>query len=131
MRSDVERKRLAGLGPLADSRAAGVDLYTPAMTRQTYERLLALAEIALRAGHPVVLDAAFLRRAERDQARALADSLCAPFSILACEAPPALLRERLAGRRGDASEADAAVLDRLAGQAEPLGPDERAVAERA
>lgn len=131
VRSDVERKRLAGLGPLADSRAAGMDLYTPAMTRQTYARLLALAEVALRAGHPVVLDAAFLRRAERDQARELADSLCVPFSILACEAPHAVLRERLAGRRGDASEADAAVLDRLAGQAEPLAPDERPLAERA
>jgi hypothetical protein len=129
VRSDVERKRLAGLPPLADSRAAGLDLYTPAMTRQTYARLFVLAEIALRAGHPVVLDAAFLRRAEREEARALANLLRVPFSILDCEAPDAVLRERLAARCGDASEADAAVLDRLLAAAEPLTPAERALVE--
>jgi uncharacterized protein len=129
VRSDVERKRLAGLAPLADSRAAGLDLYTPAVTRQTYARLFALAQAALQAGFPVVLDAAFLRRAERDEARALADSLRVPFSILACEAPDAVLRERLASRRGDASEADARVLDRLLAAAEPLGADERELIE--
>jgi hypothetical protein len=129
VRSDVERKRLAGLPPLADSRAAGLDLYTTAMTRQTYARLFTLAEIALRAGHPVVLDAAFLRRAEREEARALADLLRVPFSILDCEAPDAVLRERLAARCGDASEANAAVLDRLLAVAEPLTPGERELAE--
>lgn len=128
LRSDVERKRLAGLAPLADSRAAGIDLYTPGMTRRTYERLLQLAETALRAGHPVVLDGAYLRRSERRRAQRLADSLRVPFSILACEAPDAVLRERLASRRGDASEADASVLDRLLATAEPLEPDERALA---
>jgi aminoglycoside phosphotransferase family enzyme/predicted kinase len=125
VRSDVERKRLAGLPPLADSRTAGLDLYTPAMTRQTYSRLFALAATALRAGHPVVLDAAFLRRSERDEARALAAALRVPFSILDCDAPDAVLRERLAARRGDASEADARVLDRLRAAAEPLDAAER------
>lgn len=129
VRSDVERKRLAGLAPLADSRTAGLDLYTPEMTQRTYARLFTLAEIALRAGHPVVLDAAFLRRAERDEARALAASLGVPFSILACEAPDAVLRERLAARRNDASEADASVLDRLLAATEPLAPAERELAE--
>jgi uncharacterized protein len=120
IRSDVERKRLAGLSPLANSRAAGLDLYGRSMTQQTYERLFVLARTALQAGFPVVLDAAFLRRTEREQARALADRLGVPFSILACEAPDTVLRERLAARRGDASEADAAVLERLAASAEPL-----------
>lgn len=131
IRSDVERKRLAGLPPLADSRAAGLDLYTPEMTRRTYARLFALARIALQAGYPVVLDAAFLRRAERDEARALAASLGMPFSILACEAPDTVLRDRLAARRDDASEADASVLDRLAASAEPLAPDELGSTENA
>lgn len=131
VRSDVERKRLAGLAPLADSRAAGLDLYTGDLTRRTYARLFELAQVALRAGFPVVLDAAFLRRAERDEARALADALRVPFSLLVCEAPDAVLRERLALRRGDASEADAAVLDRLLVGAEPLTPEERQFAEPA
>jgi hypothetical protein len=120
IRSDVERKRLFGLPALADSSAHGLNLYTTDATRRTYARLLALAGIALRAGFPVVLDAAFLRRDERAAAQALADSLQVPFGILACEAPEEELHRRLRARTEDASEADEAVLARLRGAAEPL-----------
>jgi aminoglycoside phosphotransferase family enzyme/predicted kinase len=127
IRSDVERKRLFNLQPLDSSRDKGVDLYTTAVTKATYERLLALARTTLQAGLPVVLDAAFLRKDERDQARALARHLRVPFSILACEAPVPVLRERIQARHGDASEADLAVLERLRNAIEPLSPDERAL----
>jgi len=125
IRSDVERKRLHGLPALADSRASGVAIYTPDATRRTYGRLFALAEPALRAGWPVVLDAAFLRRAERDQAHALAQSLRVPFSILECIAADDVMRQRLQLRRGDASEANVAVLEQLSAAAEPLAEEER------
>lgn len=126
LRSDVERKRLFGLGMLEDSHAQGLDLYSEQATARTYGQLLATARLALQAGYPVVLDAAFLRRAERDQAHALARELGLPFFILACDAPLPVLRERLLARKGDASEADLAVLERLQAVAEPLGEDERA-----
>ena len=124
LRSDVERKRLFGLGPLADSRAHGLDLYTPEANARTHARLLQAARLALGAGFAVVLDAAFLRRADRAQARALAAELGVPFSILACDAPLAVLRARLLARRGDASEASDAVLEQLRLSAEPLSADE-------
>jgi uncharacterized protein len=124
LRSDVERKRLFGLGMLEDSRAKGLDLYGHAATVCTYERLFAMARSALRAGYPVVIDAAFLRREERAQARALAAELDVPMAILDCTAPLHVLRERLVARKGDASEADVAVLDRLRAVAQPLEPDE-------
>jgi predicted kinase len=120
LRSDVERKRLSGLGQQASSRAAGLDIYTPAASGRTYERLLALARTALDAGFPVVLDAAFLRREDRERARTLARSLGVPFSIVPCEALPELLRERLRARQGDASEADGGVLERLQDAVDPL-----------
>jgi len=126
LRSDVERKRLFGLGMFDDSHAKGLDLYTPEATARTYDRLLDLARTALNAGYPVVLDAAFLRRPEREAARALAHELKAPFSILACAAPPAVLRDRLRARRHDASEADVVVLDRLGGSADALAAEELA-----
>lgn len=126
LRSDVERKRLHGLPMLADSRASGVHLYTPEATARTYAHLLATARMLLRSGWPVILDAAFLRRDERDAARQLAFELRVPFAILHCEAPPPVLRRRLASRGADASEADAGVLERLAAAEEPLGNDERA-----
>lgn len=124
IRSDVERKRLAGLAPLASSQAAGLDLYTPEATARTYARLFALARATLQAGFPVVLDAAFLRYDERAQARALARSLDVPFTIVACKAPLPVLRERLRRRQGDASEADLAVLEKLRAADEPLRDDE-------
>lgn len=126
IRSDVERKRLFGLRPLQRSVDTGVDLYGKDATDHTYRTLLMLAKSALMAGLPVVLDAAFLKREERARALALAGELEVPVSILDCDAPVSLLHQRLQARRADASEADAAVLEKLRQSAEPLGPDERA-----
>ncbi|HVZ42229.1 MAG TPA: AAA family ATPase [Ramlibacter sp.] len=128
IRSDVERKRLFGLGALQDSKEAGIDLYSSDATQQTYARLLDLARIGLRAGFPVVLDAAFLKEAERRAAASLARECDAHFAILDCKAPDAVLRQRLQARRGDASEADPQVLDRLRESAEPLTPAESRLA---
>ncbi|MGC1175738.1 AAA family ATPase [Polaromonas sp.] len=124
LRSDVERKRLYGLGMLEDSRAKGLDLYSADTTARTYGQLFAVARTALQAGYPVILDAAFPRRIERDQAHTLAQDLGVPFSIVHCEAPLTVLRERLLARRGDASEANVAVLDRLRDAGEPLSVQE-------
>ena len=124
LRSDVERKRLFGLGMLEDSRAKGLDLYTQDTTARTYAQLFATAQLALLAGYPVILDAAFLRRSERAQALALARELGVPFFIVDCNAPPHVLRERLLARQGDASEANVAVLDRKRNEAEPLAGEE-------
>jgi aminoglycoside phosphotransferase family enzyme/predicted kinase len=124
LRSDVERKRLFGLGPLEGSRATGLDIYSREATARTYAQLLITARLALEAGYPVVLDAAFLGRAERHQARALADTLGLPFSILDCKAPPQVLRARLQARQGDASEANASVLELLRTTADPLTHEE-------
>lgn len=130
LRSDVERKRLFGLVALDDSRALapGADLYAADATRRTYDRLAALARVALQAGWPTIVDAAFLRAGERARFAGLAGAMKLPFSILDCQAPMALLRERVAARRArgdDASEADEAVLERLAAVHEPLLDSER------
>lgn len=127
LRSDVERKRLFGLRMLDDSRAHGLDLYQADATARTYAHLLATARTLLQAGWPVVLDAAFLRRDERAAALAVAQAAGVPLRILHCEAPTTVLRERLLARRGDASEADAAVLDHLIAAAQPLSTDELAL----
>ncbi|MEO7128630.1 MAG: AAA family ATPase [Rhodoferax sp.] len=126
LRSDVERKRLFGLGMLDNSRAQGFDLYDAGATARTYEHLFKTARIALQAGFTVILDAAFLQRTERNQALALARTLGVPFFIAACEAPLAVLRARLEARSGDASEAGVAVLEQLRTVADPLASDERA-----
>lgn len=79
VRSDIERKRLFGLEMHQSSRATGLQIHGAHDTRRTYEYLLEMAGIALRAGYPVVLDAAFLARSEKTQAWSLAGSLQVPF----------------------------------------------------
>jgi aminoglycoside phosphotransferase family enzyme/predicted kinase len=129
LRSDVERKRLFGLTPLARSGSpADGGIYTAEATTRTYARLHALARELLVAGWPVIVDAAFLRREERATFRALAGELGAGFGILAPEAPVAELRRRLLARQDDASEAGAAILERQLGWFQPLDDDERHLA---
>jgi len=126
IRSDVERKRLFGLAPLARSGSGlGTSIYTAAANAATYERLGELARGVLAAGWPVVVDAAFLKRAERDAFRLLAAEMGVPFVILDFVAPLALLEQRVAARAHDASEADRAVLARQLAFHEPLVADEQ------
>src|SRR5690606_12027636 len=120
----------SGLDALARTRSdVGAGLYGPEATRATYARLEQAARIILGAGYPAIVDAASLRRAERDAMRALAREAGAPFRILSLQADEATLRERIARRSAagsDASEADAAVLAHQLRTREPLGPDEQA-----
>lgn len=130
VRSDVERKRLAGLTALQRPAPADVArLYGPVMTLRTYARLQAVATDLLRAGLNVVVDAASLRRHERDAFRALAAAEGASFGLVECIAPEAVLRERIARRMAanhDASDATPAVLDFQLGVREPVMADEGA-----
>ena len=130
VRSDVERKRLYGLAPEARSGAAiDRDIYQPAATEHTYSRLAELARTIDAAGYPVIVDATFLRRAQREAFRQLAAELRIPFLILSCHAPDAQLRQWIRERSaagGDVSEADLVVLDRQIAAQEILGPEEQA-----
>lgn len=130
LRSDVERKRLFGLDALQRSAEQAVDIYTPDASRRTFDRLRECARIALQAGYPVIVDAAFLRRDERRAFRALAAELAAPFTILHCRTSEAQLRQRVAARcvsGKDASEANVSVLERQLVNQEPLDDHERAL----
>jgi hypothetical protein len=128
LRSDVERKRLFGLAPLAASApAVPGGIYGREANERTYARLAELAVAALRAGWPVIVDAAFLRAHERAGFAALAAREGVPFTILHCRAPAALLEQRLrerARRADDPSEADVEVLHRQLGFQEPPGTEE-------
>jgi predicted kinase len=78
--------------------------------------------MVLDAGWSVVVDAAFLKRHERDSFRALAAERGADFAILACSAPLDEMRHRLETRQHDASEATVEVLERQLDWVEPWLP---------
>jgi len=130
LRSDVERKRMQGLEAQAHTGSApGGGIYTADHTERTYARLSALSETVLDAGYPAIVDATFLARAQRTAFASLAREARVPFALAVCEAPVAVLRERIAAReRGarDASEAGLSVLGLQLESREPLsGAEER------
>jgi hypothetical protein len=131
LRSDVERKRLFGLKALDNSKSQiDASIYSEEATRRTYTRLLELARGILAAGFPVIVDAAFLRLAERASFRALAKEMAAPFVIASVRADAAVLTERLQLRNScgtDASEADISVFEKLSVAQEPLREEEMEV----
>lgn len=128
VRSDIERKRLFGYRPdAATASAIDTGIYTAEAGLRTYERLAELARQVIDAGFPAIVDAAFLKRAERDRFKDLADKLGVPCVVLHCEASVDVLRARLDKRQAhgnDPSEAGIDVLESQLVTQEPLQPDE-------
>jgi predicted kinase len=130
IRSDIERKRMAGLDALAKSGSGiGEKLYSSDTTRQTYARLAELAGQLLDAGWPVIVDATFLARWQRDALREAAHARNITLRILDFPVPLDILRQRILQRSkagNDASEADLAVLQHQINTEDPLARDELA-----
>jgi predicted kinase len=108
VRSDVERKRLFGVTPLEK---LPPDAYTLEVTRQVYAACRKRALMALEGGQAVIVDAVHARSEEREALASLAANMGIPFTGLWLEAPAKILRDRIAARTGDVSDATAAVLD--------------------
>lgn len=128
LRSDVERQRLFGSAP--EDQAVGTGKYSTAASDQIYQNLQAHSRRLLRAGYTVIVDAAFLRQTRRRPFAALARECGVPFHILALEAAPGVLRERIRQRQRagrDASEADLAVLESQLQHHDPLDAEEQRV----
>ncbi len=107
LRSDVTRKLLLGVAPETKLPEGA---YTPEITRRVYDTLRQKAATALGAGYSVVIDAVSLLAAERQAFAAVARAAGVPISGLWLDAQAAIMAERLDARRGDASDATAAVL---------------------
>jgi len=128
IRSDVERKHMHGL-PALTSSGAGVaeGMYTPDTTALVYQRLLNLATVIIDAGYSAIVDAAFLKRAQRDPFRHAAAISESPYLLIDFPADPSVLRERIEKRLAagaDASEANLDVLQMQIDTEEPLDPEE-------
>ena len=112
VRSDVERKVLAGVDETVH---LPPESYSAAASGATYRAIFQRAKSALKAGHSVILDAVFAREDERRAVEEMAESANARFTGLWLAAAPAILKSRVTGRRDDASDADAAVVEKQLG----------------
>jgi aminoglycoside phosphotransferase family enzyme/predicted kinase len=107
LRSDVIRKELAGTESVRESASPFEEgIYTSQWTERTYAECLRRAEELLFQGQRVFVDATF--REERYRRMFLETALrwAVPGVFLLCRADPKVIRQRLEGRRGDASDAD-------------------------
>jgi uncharacterized protein len=114
VRSDVERKRMHGMAALTRG-GGGVNagIYSANSSTAAYERLLTIATAIIAAGYPAIVDAAFLKHAQRDSFRRAATALAVRFLIIDFPAEPVILRERIEKRLkagADASDANLEVL---------------------
>lgn len=129
LRSDVERKRLAGVGERSRSgTAVGEGIYSSGFTKRVYEQLLTAAEDILAGGYTAIVDATFARRDNRAVFRKLARRVGVTACLIHCRAPTEVLVERILERHlqdTDASEADVSVLDWQKEHWEPVAADEQ------
>ncbi|MPZ56581.1 MAG: AAA family ATPase [Rhizobiales bacterium] len=107
LRSDVERKRLFGVG---ETERLPKDAYTPEVSARIYAALEGKARTVIAAGHSAVVDAVFAMPEERRALADIARRARVPLHGLFLTADLAVRLQRVGGRRGDASDADAAVV---------------------
>ncbi len=117
LRSDVERKAMFGVERTAP---LGPDGYAPEVSEQVYRRLIDKARTVLQAGYSVVFDAVSASPRHRRMIEDLGRYTGVPLRAVWLEAPKQVLIDRVDGRSGDASDADAAVVEQQHGW--PTGP---------
>ena len=109
VRSDIDRKVLAGVD---EAVRLPPKSYSAADSEETYRAIFRRANAAIAAGNSVILDAVFSAESERNTAEQLARNCKAKFTGIWLEADPSQLKSRVSGRKGDASDADAAVVEK-------------------
>ncbi len=115
LRSDLERKALFGVSPQTRLSSSA---YGKEASARVYKIMRDKARDILSGGHSVIMDATWLRKDERASLPALAEQTGARFIGLWLIADTELLQARVSARRGDASDADAAVVRQQAGQSD-------------
>jgi uncharacterized protein len=105
--SDIVRKQLASI-PVTEHHYNEMEtgIYSEDFTRQTYDKLFAEAGKILKEGDSVILDASFIKAAERGRASDIARKTQADFVILECRLSEEHTRQRLARRLKNRSVSD-------------------------
>ncbi|MEX2111984.1 MAG: AAA family ATPase [Pirellulales bacterium] len=107
IRSDVVRKELAGSeADISQSAEFDRGIYAPEWTERTYAECLRRAMAHLFEGRRVIVDASFRAEAQRTRFLDAAAHAGVRPVFLYCQADAEMIRQRLAQRTGDASDAD-------------------------
>jgi aminoglycoside phosphotransferase family enzyme len=112
LRSDILRKALFGVAVTTRLEQAA---YDRKVTKRVFRALREQAATALAAGQAVIVDAVYAKPSQRAEIEAIAGNLGLPFTGFWLEAPADVLLQRVAVRRGDASDATPRVVRRQLG----------------
>ncbi|MBS0235303.1 MAG: AAA family ATPase [Proteobacteria bacterium] len=107
LRSDIERKRLAGY---AEEHRLSSDYYTAEMSQIVYDKLIEKSVAILASGHSVVTDAVYARPDERTAIADATKHAGGCFIGFWLDAPAEQLIARVDARTGDVSDATASVV---------------------
>ncbi|WP_010487666.1 bifunctional aminoglycoside phosphotransferase/ATP-binding protein [Pseudomonas sp. S9] len=116
LRSDVERKRLFGEQSEAQKGQQDQGIYDQDSSIATYRRLHEIADAALHAGFPVVIDATYLKLEQRQAAMQVAEQTGVPFLILSCNAPTEVIAGWLKHRQQEAKDPSDATMQVIEAQ---------------
>ena len=94
LRTDVLRKTLVD-----------IPQYTEEEKQRVYDEMFSRAQKLLHENRDVVLDATFIKQRNRDQAKKIAEQARTDFKIVEIICPEDIIRNRIAGRMQDESEA--------------------------
>lgn len=108
LRSDLERKALAGVEP---QERLPPSAYTRDASIRVYDCVMDRSRRSVTAGRAVIADAVFAAPGERAAIERIAAGARVPFVGLWLSGPVETLRNRVNGRHNDASDADAAVVE--------------------
>jgi len=105
--SDIVRKQLASI-PLNEHHFDEMEsgIYSTEFSRRTYDTLFSEAKNILLRGKPVILDASFIKSAERQKAAQLANEAGADLAIVECTLDEANTQIRLTQRLRNGSVSD-------------------------
>lgn len=99
IRTDVLRKKMLNINPTdRHHEKFGRGIYSDNISRLTYDRAYELAESTIKSGKPVIIDASFKRRSERQKAMQMAERLNIPFYMIECTCRDEVVKKRLEKR---------------------------------
>jgi uncharacterized protein len=104
--SDRIRKEITGHDPsdrLTDTYGSGI--YSPEISKETYDTMISRGVSAAASGKSVVLDATFLDEEWRERARDAFKVVDADLQFVECWCPPEVVAKRLVERQTDEEEA--------------------------
>ncbi len=125
LNSDELRKDLSGYSHQERAEAGfGEGIYSDEVTKLTYDTLIDRAEMLLKQGESVVLDATWSHQSNRLNARRIADEQGAILVAFECQIDPGQAKHRIAARskeaeREDSSDATPDIVDRSLAERDP------------